>query len=198
MNTTASQLKLPPNLPTAGGQGASASITPPPPTPDPEAPDGNVILTRTTSSLGVKLLGNGTATATAAVAVVRNAMLTVDRTHRDMMTHHWECTVESVGESTFVATLRSLLDDHSGEKDAEIPVDEVGEDDRELLAPGAVFYWTIGYDISPAGTRRRASAIKFRRLPAWSKRDIRRVEQRAQALFEMFGAPLDADEQSRA
>ena len=99
---------------------------------------------------------------------------------------------------TFRATLRSLRDPGESEKEAEIPVDEVTEDDRELLAVGAVFYWTIGYDISPAGTRRRTSLLKFRRMPAWTRRDIERVRAEGRELFAMFGGEAsDADDNSR-
>jgi len=120
------------------------------------------------------------------------------RTNRQILSHHWECTVDALIGETFLATLRSLKDPADSEKEAEIPVDEVSSDDRELLEVGAVFYWTMGYEVSPSGTRRRFSQIKFRRLPAWTRRDLRHVEQRADALFQMFGAQDDAHEKSRA
>jgi hypothetical protein len=109
------------------------------------------------------------------------------RTHRQIISHHWECAVERIGSSTFTATLRSLRDPDDSEKEAEIPIDEVTPDDLELLEPGAIFYWTMGYDMTPAGTRTRFSLLKFRRLPAWTKKDLLRVNAEADALFEMFG-----------
>jgi hypothetical protein len=117
----------------------------------------------------------------------------VDRrpTQRQIVLHHWECTVVSVGEASFTATLRSLRDPSDTEKEAEIPTDEITPDDLELLQRGAVFYWTIGYDVSPGGTRRRSSQVKFRRLPAWTKKDIERVRVQGSELFEMFGKAED-------
>ena len=109
------------------------------------------------------------------------------RTHRQIISHHWECAVERVDSSTFTATLKSLRDPEDSEKEAEIPIDEVTPDDLELLEPGAIFYWTMGYDMTPAGTRTRFSLLKFRRLPAWTKKDLQRVNAEADALFEMFG-----------
>jgi hypothetical protein len=114
------------------------------------------------------------------------------RTSRQIISHHWECTVEAIGEDEFVATLRSLRDHADSEKEAQIPLDEVSLDDMELLEVGAVFYWTIGYETSPAGTRRRFSQIKFRRLPAWTKKDLARVDEKADELFRMFGRDQDA------
>lgn len=110
-----------------------------------------------------------------------------ERTYRQTIKHHWECTVISLGCESFVATMRSLRDPDETEKEAEIPLEEINPDDLELLELGAVFYWTIGYEISPAGTRRRFSLIKFRRMPAWSKKDVQRVRADAAELYEMFG-----------
>ena len=108
-------------------------------------------------------------------------------TQRQIISHHWECTVVNVGDDSFTATLRSLRDPSDSEKEAEIPIEAVTPDDLELLQPGAIFYWTIGYDISPSGTRRRSSELRFRRLPAWTKKDIERVRNRASELFALFG-----------
>ena len=106
---------------------------------------------------------------------------------RQIVAHHWECTVASVSGDMFTAVLRSLRDPDDSDKDAEIPVDEVTEDDRELLRPGAVFYWTIGYAITASGTRTRQSELKFRRLPAWTAKDLVAVEKDASELFANLG-----------
>jgi hypothetical protein len=125
------------------------------------------------------------------LTVVASAGVERRPAQRQLISHHWECTVVNVGEASFTATLRSLRDPDDSEKEAEIPIEEVTPDDLELLHPGAVFYWTIGYDISSSGTRRRASQIKFRRLPAWTKKDIERVQHRADELFALFGKADD-------
>lgn len=125
-------------------------------------------------------------TLAAAAAVERR------RTPRQMISHHWECTVVHVDTDAFTATLRSLRDPNDSEKEAEIPLEAVTPDDLELLQPGAIFYWTIGYDISPSGTRRRASEVRFRRLPAWTKKDVERIRSRAAELFVLFGKPDSA------
>jgi hypothetical protein len=40
---------------------------------------------------------------------------------------------------------------------------EVAPQDLPLLAPGALFYWTIGYETKESGQRVRGSTLMFRR-----------------------------------
>lgn len=106
---------------------------------------------------------------------------------RQIIAHHWECVVTDVGTDHFTAILRSLRGTEDGEKEADIPIDEVSEDDLELLKRGAIFYWTIGYATSRAGTRTRFSALKFRRLPIWTPKEIARLKKDTAKLVEAFG-----------
>ncbi len=76
----------------------------------------------------------------------------------------WEGVVEEVCATFFYAQLASLTQRGLRER-AEIYLSEVSPPDRELLQEGAVFYWSVGYEDSPAGTRARKSAVRFRRLP---------------------------------
>jgi hypothetical protein len=90
------------------------------------------------------------------------------------------------------AFLARVTDNATGEaSEAELLVDEVAEDDVPLLAKGAVFYWTIGYRIAPGG-RERVSRIKFRRLPAWGRRDLERASQRAAELAKRLDWAADS------
>ncbi len=57
------------------------------------------------------------------------------------------------------------------EEMADFPIADLSDDDRKLLAPGAVFRWVIGYQGSRGGTKRRVSQVSFRRMPTWSRRD---------------------------
>jgi hypothetical protein len=122
----------------------------------------------------------------------------VDRSPKQTIFHYWECSVERIDGESFIATLRSLRDDAESEKEAEIPLDEISPDDLELLAPGAIFYWSIGYETSPAGTRKRFSSLRFRRLPAWNRKDLARVEAAGKDLFKMFGQDNDARDAASA
>jgi hypothetical protein len=91
-----------------------------------------------------------------------------------------------VGPDSFIAVLEDLTSEGENEE-AEIPIEEVPASDRGLLEPGAMFYWCIGYLDRVGGQRMRASEIRFRRLPAWSERELSRARKEAEELTELFG-----------
>ena len=97
----------------------------------------------------------------------------------------WEGTVEQIGETTFKARLFDR--ERSGEEEtAEFELSEISDDDHSLVVPGAVFYWDVGYLITPSG-RRRASEIRFRRLPAWTREELEAARQEAAEFRELVG-----------
>lgn len=99
----------------------------------------------------------------------------------------WEGTVfEVLPAGEFTAVLRERQAE-SPEEMATFSVDQVSADDLKLLAPGAVFYWSIGYETKPSGQRTLVSKIRLRRLPVWTRRDLKRVEERAKSLERVFG-----------
>lgn len=84
----------------------------------------------------------------------------------------WEGCVVEVGKDSFTALLTDLRG-AVADQEAEFPIlDEVSPEDIDLVQPGAVFYWTIGYHSKPGGTRSHSSEIRFRRLPSWSEAEI--------------------------
>ncbi len=93
----------------------------------------------------------------------------------------WEGHVVSVGETEFTATLIDLTQPGI-EEETVLELSEVTEDDLVLVQPGAVFYWSVGYRVDQSGERSRSSVIWFRRLPAWTEKDIERAEVRAAEL----------------
>jgi hypothetical protein len=96
-----------------------------------------------------------------------------------LLLQQWEGTVMNAEALEFVANLRDLTDASRPEEAAAFPLDEVPEPDRPLVVPGAVFYWTIGYETAPTGTRKTVSMLRFRRLPAWSRSELRRLKVEA-------------------
>jgi hypothetical protein len=96
----------------------------------------------------------------------------------------WEGYVQSVDEETFSAVLTAIQGDE-GEQQAEIYLENIDEVDRKLIEPGAIFYWSVGYLDRPSG-RQRASVIRFRRLPAWTRADIEEAQAEAEELSSMF------------
>ncbi len=98
----------------------------------------------------------------------------------------WEGVVISVGTDSFVARLRDLSFYSEEDEEAEFPIEEISQADIALLAPGAVFYWCVGYWDTVIGQRRRASEIRFRRLPTWSKMQLEKARKEAEELSELL------------
>jgi hypothetical protein len=98
----------------------------------------------------------------------------------------WEGVVLDIQGETFSARLSDLTTSHVDEE-ADLPIAEVSAADRDLLQPGAFFYWTIGYLDDRYGQRQRASRIRFRRLPAWTQEEVEAARMEADALAEQLG-----------
>jgi hypothetical protein len=98
----------------------------------------------------------------------------------------WEGHVVEVTDDGFVAHLTKGSRQLGPDEQAEFDREEVSPDDLELLRPGAVFYWTTGYETAAHGQRQIVSRLRFQRLPpptdeelevAWAAA-ARRIAQR--------------------
>lgn len=98
----------------------------------------------------------------------------------------WQGVVKSIEGDSFLAELTDLSND-GPEEEVDFPIDDIPNADKELVAPGAVFYWCIGYLDTLNGQRVRASEIRFRRIPAWTKREVERAKLEAEKLREVIG-----------
>lgn len=98
----------------------------------------------------------------------------------------WEGHVTEVDETTFRARLHPLAGEGT-DQEAEIYTEEVSPQDRALIQPGSIFYWSIGYLDRPSG-RIRASIIRFRRLPTWSESQLAAAKAAASRLRTIFDA----------
>lgn len=125
------------------------------------------------------------ATTSPPLTVVRLPEAAVSRSTFSLL-QHWEGTVATIAGDEFVATLRDLTDPSQSEEQASFPLDAVPDPDRDLLLPGAVFYWAIGYEVTVTGTRKTVSMLRFRRLPAWTKSDILSAKAEAERLLRLF------------
>lgn len=98
----------------------------------------------------------------------------------------WEGTVLSQSRDSFQARLtdRNRV---GPDEEAEILLDEVSEDDLPLVTPGAVFYWSIGYHVGTNRQKKRVSIIRFRRLPAWTDKELEQANQQAEHLRDLLG-----------
>ena len=94
----------------------------------------------------------------------------------------WEGTVTAISQEEFTADLRDLTDPTRPREEAAFDIEEVSPGDRELLAPGAVFRWSIGYRTSATGQRERVSHLYFVRIPGWRRTVVAEIQERAEVL----------------
>jgi hypothetical protein len=90
----------------------------------------------------------------------------------------WEGVVDEVSGDAFTAILSDRTAETPDER-AEFSLDELSRSDFSLVRPGAIFAWTIGYRDMLTGQRIRFSTIRFRRLPAWTQRELDHARVRA-------------------
>lgn len=98
----------------------------------------------------------------------------------------WEGVVIECREETFLARLTDLTAEGTGEEEVELLLDDVPDEDRSLIGPGAVFYWAIGYRYEASGQSSRVSTLRFRRLPVWSASELEAAHERARQVAEVF------------
>lgn len=106
----------------------------------------------------------------------------------------WEGTVIEVdNNSRVMRVMRVSLDSKMGaipRHVGEIDLEWVAEQDQDLVRPGAVFYLTL-FKRTKRGSVENAQELRFRRRPAWSAAQLRRVEQEAAMLLsKMKPLPL--------
>ncbi len=96
----------------------------------------------------------------------------------------WEGFVLEVRGNSFTARLVDQSNPGTADEEVELSLEEISPDDLALVAPGAIFYWNIGYETTSSGQRKRSSVIRLRRLPAWSAKDIETAQTRASELYK--------------
>jgi len=94
----------------------------------------------------------------------------------------WVGRVEHVKADRFLAVIADATNSRNPPEEVEIELSEVSRGDLTLLAPGAAFYWSIGYQDSPGGQRERISALRFARHPRLSETEVNRAFEEADQL----------------
>ncbi|MDP2815251.1 MAG: methyl-accepting chemotaxis protein, partial [Rectinemataceae bacterium] len=102
-----------------------------------------------------------------------------------ILLQQWEGRVIQVSANDFTAIVADKTNTSNDDEEIVFDIEDVLDEDRELITPGAVFYWSIGYDDS-SGSRRRVSQILFRRLPGLSNREIKEAEKKALEFANVF------------
>jgi hypothetical protein len=95
--------------------------------------------------------------------------------------------VRELTNDGFIGRLRNLSES-APDQEAEFYFEDVSPNDKELVAIGALFYWNIGYMTLVGGQRLGCHTLAFKRLPVWTKTEIKAAKQRAKSLFEWVNA----------
>ena len=99
----------------------------------------------------------------------------------------WEGYVVDIRDKEFVVRLIDLTADHTHEsKEAVIPLAEVSEYDASRILVGSIFRWTIRYERSVKGTKRRVSQIVFQYLPKTTEDDLQEGREWARSVASVF------------
>ena len=97
----------------------------------------------------------------------------------------WEGSVLEVNGETFTASLIDTKAKHPPEvEEADFLLSDVSLYDQNMVKPGAIFRWVIGYTISKGGNRKRSSVVSFRRLPQWTKKELQESRSRAKEISD--------------
>jgi hypothetical protein len=100
----------------------------------------------------------------------------------------WDGIILECNRNRFVARITDRTDPSNPEEIATFETDEISDDDRPLIKPGAAFYWTIGREKTPAGQIRNIAIINFRRTPRWKKESFKRASGRARKLLAIISS----------
>ena len=90
-------------------------------------------------------------------------------------------------DGEFEARLKDLTYPRAPEEAATFSIAQISEGDRDLIVPGGVFYWFIGYEINNYGQLTPIAPIRFRRLPSWTPSQLERLKRKGEETAELFG-----------
>jgi hypothetical protein len=100
----------------------------------------------------------------------------------------WDGYVEEIHKDYFVARMRGVRGKgvEGSDEEAEIPLADVDTADMDLVALGGFFCLVITDEKPKVGPKRRYTSVQFRRLPAYTKRDLAAAEREADEIIDGF------------
>lgn len=107
--------------------------------------------------------------------------------HRFKVLQTWEGTILEISEDECRAIIRDRTTPENPDEEITFSIEEIPESDQPLALPGAVFYWSIGYDDRLDGQRNRVSSIRVRRIPVWKDKELKAARREAESLSERIG-----------
>lgn len=103
----------------------------------------------------------------------------------------WEGRVLDVDlQNELMQVLLTAKIGHIPEHTAEIELQWVSEQDRDLVVAGAVFYLTL-YKQTRGGSIKNSQELRFRRRPAWTKQQVQKIYSDADLILaKMQSRPI--------
>lgn len=101
----------------------------------------------------------------------------------------WEGTVSQV--DTKAGVMHVQLNAKMGDvprHSAEIELQWVSDQDKDLVQPGAVFYLTLFKRTKWGGSIENSQELRFRRRPSWSLMELKRIDEKASVLLSKMKA----------
>lgn len=100
----------------------------------------------------------------------------------------WNGCVTEIDTHYFSAALKGIFGEgvNGEEEDAEIPISDVSESDRDLLALGNFFRLCVFYEMREDGQPRRYTQVVFRRLPAYRPHELAQAVERASEIHRLL------------
>lgn len=105
---------------------------------------------------------------------------------KEEIIQQWSGVVERVSGQDVVVVLQDLTDTTMPDERVTLDIREFDSNDSELLRPGAMFFWYMGYRQGRKSTKQRFSLFRFRRLPNWTQRELDLARSKAKEMFEFF------------
>jgi len=101
-----------------------------------------------------------------------------DQPVRCQVVAEWHGQVIEIQAGYFIAELKGTIGEGVAGvvEEAQIPLDEVREGDRELVAAGAFFRLCVNLELRH-GTKRRYTDVVFRRMPAYRRDELDAARQ---------------------
>lgn len=107
---------------------------------------------------------------------------------RTEVLQQWRGYVLEKGKDSFIAVLENTSNPARPDEQVEIAMEQLSESDIPLVEEGALFELVILARLAGA-ERQRLSFIRFRRLPRWTASELRRVDEKAEALGRRLEIP---------
>jgi hypothetical protein len=106
----------------------------------------------------------------------------------EVILQEWEGRVEEIQGRRIVARLVDITARENEEsEEVDLPLDDVPDADQDLIQPGAIFRWILGFHY-PYGRKEKFARIVVRRLPVWTEREMREADKEAYDLHNaIFG-----------